>query len=367
MFEITQISVLLAVSSYALIKFNEMSFVHFIEVTALMSELKRITLLIRVSLSCAEFSSNFHSTSCLFGFVGFLYQRNQKTRYKNHCRKVRCFCDVARVSLLIIHRKTEEEDQFRTLSINYCKNEIVMISWYIFSALALALILLTSVFFVTTNQYDLPFDFCIVFLTSVEGNSFIWLLNYVFQVFADVFGSIVFLTNFPLNLLLMNHCCWGVDVLILMLEQLDELTLESEPDHRVIAKRLKGIVKRSYDVIEYQNDVQNLLRFSFFLEFTLLSYLLCMCLFKVVSDPFESLLVYFVIMATLSQLFIYCWMGNMFIVHVEKLITVVYDVKWYAMTVKERKDVLLILTMCQNIKEFNGIFNSVSMETFQKV
>lgn len=205
-----------------------------------------------------------------------------------------------------------------------------MIIAYVISSSVLAVILMMSVFVTANNEYGLPFNFIVIFL-PVDGSEINWLLNYVYQFLVDIFGSILFLTNFPLNLLLMNHYCWGIDVLALMVEKLDRLTQDSEADqpnrNNLIEEHLKGIVKRSYSVIEFKEAV---LRISY--NSVSSSNLLCSltCSACVCS---ESMLV--------------------------------YDVKWYAMTVKQQKDTMQILIMTQNIEGFNGVFDSVSMETLQ--
>lgn len=71
--------------------------------------------------------------------------------------------------------------------------------------------------------------------------------------------------------------------------------------------------------------------------------------------------------AVLSQLFTYCWMGTRVNDRIEQVTAEIYDVKWYLMSTSQQKDILLILIMAENMKGFNGIFNEVNMETFKKV
>lgn len=44
-----------------------------------------------------------------------------------------------------------------------------------------------------------------------------------------------------------------------------------------------------------------------------------------------------------------------------------YDIEWQEMEAKPQRDLQLILLMAQNVKGFDGIFKTVSLETFQKV
>lgn len=83
--------------------------------------------------------------------------------------------------------------------------------------------------------------------------------------------------------------------------------------------------------------------------------------FQRTATPTTALLI------NLWQLFVYCLMGTRVSTHLEKLAYSVYDVKWYMLGSKQRKDLQFTLQMCQNIKRFHGIFKDVDFATFRTV
>lgn len=176
----------------------------------------------------------------------------------------------------------------------------------------------------------------------------------------------------PLSLILMNHCCWGIDVVILLVTKLDESLLDEANETKelkniLINKRLKKIIEMTYSVLEWQGEVQNLLQFNFLLEFSLLSFIFCMCLFTMTSNQFSSIYILLSMVTVLSQLFINCFMGNRVISRIDKLTAALYDTRWYVMEPNKQKDLLMVLRMTQTMKGFNGIFNVVCLTTFQQV
>lgn len=178
-------------------------------------------------------------------------------------------------------------------------------------------------------------------------------------------------TYYGVVLLLMNHSCWGYDHLIILCNKLQDYLEETEPcsllREKILRQHTKTIVKESCNVIDFRNQTQDLLKFNFLADFTVLSFIFCFCLHAIAANPLASLTVYVAIQIMLVQLFVYCWMGERLIKRIEELSVAVYDIKWYTMSVKNQKEVQIILALTQGMKGFNGIFNAVNMETFQKV
>lgn len=226
------------------------------------------------------------------------------------------------------------------VSLSYCKSEVLVTFGGLICAWSFFAIVMTiSVFFIS-NQYQLPINFFIVLL-PVDGNSVNWSCNYFFQVVDLAFAGAFICAYVPIALAFMNHCCWGIDITILLVKKLDE-TLDDdngpkELQRAEIAKRLKKIVDSTYSVLEWQGDVQGLLRFNFMTEFSLLSFIFCMCLYTMTSNHFSSIYILCSMITVLSQLFIYCFMGNRINLRVEKLTAALYDTKWYEMEPKSGK------------------------------
>lgn len=235
------------------------------------------------------------------------------------------------------------------------------VGFLIMSASALSFVISCILFF-KVNEYHLPLRLFIVWW-PING-PVNWTLNYCFQVLVEVFAGGFLVIYFPLTVALMNHSCWGFDVLTVLINELKS-TKDNETDR--FDEQLKNIVLRSYKILEYHYEAQELLRFNFLLEFSVLSFVFCLSLFTVAANANGSAVVYLVLQVTIAQLFLYCWVGTKFIKSVETLQAAVYNVRWFELNVTRRKMIHLMLVMVQHVKGFNGIFNQVGMDTFQKV
>lgn len=224
-----------------------------------------------------------------------------------------------------------------------------------------------SSFFFESNEYQLPNKFYIIWL-PLDGSFKNWMLNYLFQLTMSFFASLFYYFYFPLCLMLLNHSCWGVDDLGLLVENLRaSLDMDDTVNDETISSQLKEIVKHCDIVRKYQKSVQNLMKINFLVEFSFTSFIICMCVYAIVSNLTGSMFMFLVISITASQLYIYCWMGSRLKTKVDDLCNNFYDVEWYKMTMKQQKDVKFIISAMQNMKGFNGIFRTVDLRTFQKV
>lgn len=157
---------------------------------------------------------------------------------------------------------------------------------------------------------------------------------------------------------------------MLLVQQLEKV-LDDEDDsdaaralrQALVAKKLKKIIEMTYRVIDYHDRAQKLMQLSFFVDFTMFSFILCMILFTIRTGITPVLL----LLSTLVQIFAYCWMGNRVIIRFEALAASLYGLKWYLMDIEHQKYLQLILLRAQNMKEFNGIFKKISLETFKEV
>lgn len=248
------------------------------------------------------------------------------------------------------------------LTVEYTKNDF-------FLAMVLAgcdfgplILMFTLSFFVSFNRHDMPYDFYLFFLPIDSFMSVSWIINYLAQV-AMVGNAILlyYLVN-GYKFLVMNFTCWEIDAFGVQVKKIFQ-NLETDGHDA----QIKKAVERSYRVLEWLDEVRGILRFGFFVDFTLSSIISCMCLYTLSSDPFGNIIVFVVLFYVLSQLAIDCWMGSRVDDRIEELAADVYEVNWHLVNIKYHKDVILILNMSQRIKGFNGIFNAVSLETLQKV
>lgn len=270
-------------------------------------------------------------------------------------------------------RKTTKRypDQW-SLTLKYCKAECKTVAiWILLGCVGLSLVLFANPF-LSTTKYQLPIDFMIILLPIDEKYSLNWFLNYFYQLLLAILVCVFFYSYVALTLIFMNHSCWGIDISIQLIKELNDKIEYKIPKNsllrkKIIAKQVKLIVEMTYRVEEWRRKVQSLLSINFLVEFSVASFFLCLCIYKVSFNPFGSMFTIIFMYVVLCQLFVYCWMGSRVITRIQNLTSAVYDTEWYLLNLSQQKDLQNILTMAQNMRSYNGIFKSVSLDTFQKV
>lgn len=276
------------------------------------------------------------------------------------------------ISLLfyfLFTRESTRESSDACVTLRFCKSEFLALAFLFVSASTAVCAFTVSAIFLDVNDSHLSYNFFIVFL-PFDGVSFNWLLNYLQQAVFEVISTGVLFIYFPLTMLLMNHTCWGFANINLLVENLRTLI----PNHGnelintiEVHNQMNIIIQKSYTVIAWRDEVQELLKFNFLMEFSVLSFILCMLTFTLTVDPSATFLVYFFTPVMLAQLFAYCWMGNQVDDSINEYVAILYDIPWYFLEVRHQKDIQMIILNAQKIRGFNGIFNQVGMVTFQKV
>lgn len=251
------------------------------------------------------------------------------------------------------------------LTRSYCEKEYkIASSWVLTSYIASALAVFSNLL-----VHQLPVNFYLLAL-PVDDNSFNWILNYLFQLVMSISSTVYFLNYVPVTLILINHTCLTVDASLLIVEDLNAvLSDNSKPSQNseLISLSLEQIIEMTLRTMEWQKKVQSLMKFNFFVELSFLSFLFCLFIYTLSITFFGSVFILMAMTVMLSELFVYCWIGTKFKTKLEKLTVALYSVDWFAMGAGQQKDLQMILVMTQNIKGFNGVFNSLSLETFQAV
>lgn len=219
------------------------------------------------------------------------------------------------------------------------------------------------------NYYHISMDNEVEFEVFHVSIQIKWLINAVLNYFGGICFTAVFTLFCPLCLVLLDQTCIYVDTAILLTERLD-LTLT---DDDIVSKRteaqkqLDTIVEMTLRVQDWIKDVQGFLQIFFFVEFTNLGVIYCLCLYTVLTDPFGSASILMGTYMYMGQLFMFCVVGTRVTIRIEKLAAALYDTKWYLLDVQLQKHLQLIIVRMQNMKTFDGVFSEVDMETFQTV
>lgn len=217
--------------------------------------------------------------------------------------------------------------------------------------------------FIEVNKFHLPINFYIT-LFPVDGFTLNWTINYFYQVLTSTFGAFSLLVSLPLMMFTIDHACWELDIAVLLFEDLNDVPLENSLLRKMT---LKNILDLTRGILKTQRDVQSLIGFNFFMEFSLMGMIICMSLFTFISDSMDAGPSLMTFIISLIQLSIYCFMGNRVIVRIDKLRETVYDTSWYLFELSQQKEIQMIVTVYQYMKGFNGIFNPIGLETFRKV
>lgn len=180
----------------------------------------------------------------------------------------------------------------------------------------------------------------------------------------------------------MNHTCLKIDNTNMRIKSLnqvlakdksskDSITLPgNEIDNnnnksKEINNKLKEIIELTLQITDWRDSVQALLKFFFLVNFTNLSFLLCMSIYTLSDSITMACLTELIVYV--PQLFVYCSMGTRVTTRIEKLTASLYDTNWYLMDVKQQNSIQFIMQRTQNMKGFDGVFSRVDMETFQQV
>lgn len=213
--------------------------------------------------------------------------------------------------------------------------------------------------------HQLPMDYEIVLL-PIKGSVCNWVITYTYQFLTTCLGTVFLAFYWPMVLIVMNQSCWMVDSTILRVKKLEDCLSQKNSEFQRVA--MKNAILSFADIIKWQRKSQNLLKFDFLLEFTMLSFVICLAAFTVMTNDSDSSYHIFLQLVVSSRLLLtYCLVGSRVDKRLGKLAQSLYDLKWESLPVANQKDIQMMLIMAQNIKKFHGIFEPVDLNTFQKV
>jgi len=152
-----------------------------------------------------------------------------------------------------------------------------------------SILLSTGVLFIKDiNKHQLPYNFKFVYLPFGPFMSPKWFIQYLLQFVASNFATAYFYFYSLYTLLIMNYSCWEIDALR---SQVERMFQPGEMSENLIDDQVKKTIFRSYRVMSWMNEARALFRISFFTDFSLSSFILCMCFYTwapISLDPFRS-------------------------------------------------------------------------------
>lgn len=215
------------------------------------------------------------------------------------------------------------------------------------------------------NKYLMPYNFVIVFLPTTEVFTLNWTINYTFQVLLASIMQVFYSSYIPLVMIAMHHSSCEIDLILINVSKLIELTRRNSLDE--IDEHLRATVDVINNFVRWQNQVRKLFRFNCLLEFTVLAALLGCCLKSMSRDFFYSYPALMAINVLTSQLFAFGWLGTKLEIRFEDLSKSLYNIHWEILNTKQRRNLQLTLQMSQNLKAFNAVFMRCDLATAQAV
>lgn len=180
------------------------------------------------------------------------------------------------------------EEVSRTLTLEYCRHEFKTLISCCALLVVTAAAEIATVSITPSNTYGLPFNYYIILL-PLNGSFLNYVLNYIYQRLVSVCAASFFLPFLPITFIMMNHTCLEVDATIVHVSGENRLLKKSkgQKNSKVrteLEKHLKGLVEQTMNILEWQKNVQNMLRFNFILEFTELAFIFCVSLLSMTKN-----------------------------------------------------------------------------------
>lgn len=259
----------------------------------------------------------------------------------------------------------------KQLILSYCRDEFILAVTTVAISNGVSLIAVHGFLLIDYklyNDYGLAASFYIVRLSYPES-TLIWFPNYFLQGSCAAVEALFRFTYIAMGLLFMHQPCLLVDMSLIQVKRLNDIICNQSTvgDTTKVSDQIKIVIEATRQTQEWREEIQNMMRVNFLSEVLGLTFLCGAGLFMISSKPSESLLIITITGLCLCQLFSYCWMGNRFNTRIEELTQKLYGIEWYAMTIKQQKDLQLIIAMSQNMRGYNGIFFGMSFDIFQQV
>ena len=195
-----------------------------------------------------------------------------------------------------------------------------------------------------------------------------------------LFASIIFVGFASMLSILLNHSCWSIENVMIHVELLNEYMKDTSDSDEAgpscvqmtfksikISRQLQKIYLMHLRVLDYNANVQNLIKFVLLSEFLIFRFAISLCIYILATNIFGSTYILLLLIVLLTQLFVCCYMGNRLKMQIDELTNIVYGVKWDELEVNQQKVITMLLRATQHMHEFNGIFTPLNFESFKQV
>lgn len=251
------------------------------------------------------------------------------------------------------------EERFWSVIESYAKIESKLLTgFYLITTVNVSALTCVN-FFIKINDTSLPYDFHIPGVSSYENWAF-WCINYAFQMSVTTFAVIATFAYTSIMVLVMCHGCLKADTVIRTVESFGDI--EDEAKTRLW---IKSIAEESKDLLDYLNLANELIAPMTLTDTLILCSSVCLAIFSF-SEEF-SVVLFTILVVAVFQMYAYNFGGQQIRNKLDSLIFAVYDTQWYALNVKQRKDILYILCCLQKFGGYNSFFFELCHKTFDNV
>ncbi|KFB40824.1 hypothetical protein ZHAS_00008347 [Anopheles sinensis] len=154
-----------------------------------------------------------------------------------------------------------------------------------------------------------------------------------------------------------------VHALKVLLEELDEKIGLSEwqrTEH--LEANLNRIIELHVSIRRFTRLINNSYQLHYFTVFGTICFVLCLSVNLIVVTPKNS--IYNYLLASICQLFVGCYFGNLLLIENDSLSSCVYCIRWYRMTIAQQKKILILITNTQPDLQVSALFLPVNMASF---
>ncbi|EAA44826.1 AGAP003053-PA [Anopheles gambiae str. PEST] len=212
------------------------------------------------------------------------------------------------------------------------------------------------------HKCNLPLALQLPFLPP-DRNMVYYCINYAHHLLLNTIGVFILLPMDGVLIVALLNICTRIAALQLLLEELDAKlgTVQWQQTAHLDAE-LNRIIELHIDTKRFARVIYETYQMHFFSMFSVLCFVICMCMNVVARDPRSTLIPFG--LASTGQLFVICMLGNVLYIVSDRLKDSVYGIRWYRCTVSQQKRLMFLLANAQPEIVMGAVFIPVTMTSF---
>uniref|UniRef100_A0A182K5Q6 Odorant receptor n=1 Tax=Anopheles christyi TaxID=43041 RepID=A0A182K5Q6_9DIPT len=215
------------------------------------------------------------------------------------------------------------------------------------------------------HKCNLPLPLQLPFIPPDQNVAY-YCINYAHHILLNLLAVFHLLPMDGVLILALINICTRIAALQLLLQQLDEkLSVAQWQRTEHLDADLNRIIELHIATKRFARVIYNTYQMHFFTMFSMLCFVICMCMNVVARNPQSTLIPFGV--ASTGQLFVICMLGNVLYIASDRLKEGVYGIQWYRCTISQQKRLLFLLANAQSEIVMSAVFIPVTMTSFVAV